>query len=141
MLDAGVLDLQASVIIDDTSLPRGYDLDGNRDVDYSDRVHWLHYLRKTWVGDANLDLEFNSSDMVQIFATGKYETGEDAGWAEGDWDANLEFNSSDMVAAFADGGYEKGPQPPAVAVPEPTSILLLVMGLTGLVTFRLPLGW
>jgi hypothetical protein len=74
--------------------------------------------------------------MVQVFAAGKYETGEDAGWAEGDWDANLEFNSSDMVAAFADGGYEQGLKTDAAGVPEPAPVLLLVTGLMAVVFRR-----
>jgi len=32
----------------------------------------------------------------------------------------------DMAAAFADGGYENGLRPPAVAVPEPASAILLL---------------
>ena len=83
--------------------------------------------------------QFNSSDLVQVFASVKYETGEAAGWAEGDWDGSGLFDSSDMVAAFADGGYEQGVRPDAVAVPEPMSVMLLVMGLIGLAIFRRPL--
>ena len=109
-------------------------------VNDDDRRVWIKDLKRTWFGDANLDGEFNSSDMVRVFAAGKYETDEEAGWAEGDWNSDLKFNSSDMVAAFADGGYERGPRPPAVAVPQPTSVLLLVVGLIGFAIFRRPLG-
>ena len=84
----------------------------------------------TYVGDSNLDGEFNSSDFVTVFSAGKYETGAAAGYAEGDWNGDKLFNSSDFVAAFAAGGYEKGPRP--AAVPEPASLLLLVLGLTAL---------
>ena len=65
--------------------------------------------------------------MVQVFQRGKYETGQRAGWAEGNWDADPDgvFNSSDMVAAFADGGYEKGLRTDAAAVPEPGAWLLV----------------
>ena len=52
---------------------------------------------------------FNSSDMAQVFAAGKYETGQEAGWADGDWNGDGIFDSSDMVTAFVDGGYEKSP--------------------------------
>ena len=90
---------------------------------------WVDDLKNTWIGDANLDGEFNSGDMVQVFVKGKYETGEDAGWEEGDWNGNLKFDSGDMVAAFVRGGYEKGLRTDAVAVPEPSGWWLIVMGL------------
>ena len=87
-------------------------------------------------GDADLNGEFNSSDMVQVFAAGKYETGESAGWSNGDWNGDGLFDSSDMVTAFADGGYEKGPRTGAVVVPEPGTALLLATGLWITVTVR-----
>jgi hypothetical protein len=93
-----------------------------------DLVRWVKHLRRTWVGDANLDGEFNSSDMVQVFVAGKYETEQDAGWAGGDWDGNGVFDSSDMVTALADGGYEQGPRTDGAAVPEPSAALLLLIG-------------
>ena len=85
------------------------DLDDDGHVDHQDHRVWVKVLKHTWFGDANLDGEFNSGDMVQVFVLGKYETGEEASWAEGDWNGDGFFDSSDMVAAFADGGYEKGP--------------------------------
>ena len=72
-LDAGDLDLQASVGIATQDLT--YDLNGDSVVDYAgDRVMWLHELKNVYVGDANLDSEFNSNDFVQVFQAGKYET-------------------------------------------------------------------
>ena len=52
-----------------------------------------------------------------------------AGWAVGDWDGDFRFDSSDSVAAFAAGGYELGPRQAVAAVPEPSSLLVLVMGI------------
>ena len=91
-------------------------------------------LRDTWFGDANLDNEFNSDDMVYVFAAGRYETGESAGWAAGDWNGDRVFSSGDMVIAFADGGYELGPRTGVAAVPEPASCLLLLYATTCLLT-------
>ena len=106
-----------------------FDVNADGTVDHEDHRIWVKDLKHTWFGDANLDLEFSSSDMVQVFAAGKYETEEYAGWADGDWNGDGLFDSSDMVAAFADGGYEKGQRVDAMAVPEPGGCTLLMVGL------------
>jgi hypothetical protein len=69
---------------------------------------------------------FDSGDLVLVFAGGKYETGEMAGWALGDWDGDMAFGSGDLVFAFSDGGYVAGASP--AAVPEPSGIVLLLLG-------------
>ena len=127
-LDTGDLDLQAAAIAGSLD-PAEFDLNDDGVVDYGDRVFWLHELKKVYVGDADLDGQFDSGDFVTVFTAGKYETGEPAVWIEGDWNADLVFDSGDFVAAFADGGYETGQYPSAVsAVPEPGSALLLLIG-------------
>ena len=85
----------------------------------------------TYLGDANLDGEFNSGDLVAVFKAGKYEQDVAAGWSEGDWDADGQFGTGDLVAAFKDGGYEQGPKPVA-AVPEPTATLILLAALVAI---------
>ena len=134
-LDAGDLDLQAAAI-SGVQHPPEFDLNGDSLVNYTDRQIWVNDLKKSWIGDANLDLEFNSGDMVQVFVRGKYETGQDAQWEEGDWNGDLKFGSSDMVAAFAAGGYEKGKRPVAAirSVPEPSSLTLACFALASLFT-------
>jgi uncharacterized protein YjbI with pentapeptide repeats len=118
-----------------------FDLNSDSIVDLADHRTWIKELKNTWFGDANMDGEFNSNDMVQVFAAGKYEAGwvrwserhpiihNGAGWAEGDWNSDGLFDSGDMVTAFVDGGYEKGVRTGAVSVPEPSAWLLSVMGL------------
>ncbi len=131
-LDAADLDLQAAAMVGGQN-PKDYDLNGDNVVDSGDREKWLHDLKKTWVGDANLDLVFDSNDFVQVFVAGKYETGASAGWEAGDWNGDRLFDTNDFVAAFVDGGYEIGQRPGAVsAVPEPSSIGLALMGLLSL---------
>jgi hypothetical protein len=111
-----------------------FDHNEDEKVDVDDRTIWVKDLKKTWIGDSNFDNEFNSGDLVQVFSAGKYETGQDAGWADGDWDGDMAFGSGDLVFAFSDGGYEQGP-PAVAAVPEPSSLSLLLVAMA--VFFRL----
>ncbi len=88
-----------------------FDLNSDGVVDVNDRVLWVKELKVTWFGDANLNGEFNSNDLVFVLAAGKYEDGipQNSGWADGDWNGDMEFDSSDLITALADGGYEMGP--------------------------------
>ena len=106
-----------------------YDLNNDNEVSAGDLHVWVKDLRNTWFGDADLDGEFNSEDLVAIFTSGEYEDdiGDNSGWAEGDWDADGDFTSGDLVVAFQDGGYEVGLRDPLVAVPEPSGILMFSM--------------
>ncbi len=111
-----------------------FDLNRDGSVDDGDRSTWVVDLKMTYFGDANLDGEFSSSDLVSVFAVGKYESGEDAGWSEGDWNGDGLFGSSDFVAAFADSGYEKGRR--NLAVPESSGVTLILVGLTTFASVR-----
>ena len=132
-LDAGDLDLQAAAI---AANDLAYDLNNDGATNYADRQVWVKDLKSTWIGDANLDGVFDSGDFVVAFTAGKYETGDPAGWADGDFDGNMLFDSADFVASFIDGGYEAGPVAAVAAVPEPSSILLILVGLLGVLRIR-----
>lgn len=54
-------------------------------------------------GDVNGDGVFNSSDLVVVFAAGKYNTGEDASYYEGDWNGDGVFDSADFVYVLQQG--------------------------------------
>ena len=97
-----------------------FDVNSDGAVNSKDVAFWARELANTWIGDSNLDLEFNSGDLVQVFSAGKYEQLVEAVWAEGDWNGDGRFDSGDLVEAFVGGGYEKGPRPALAAVPEPT---------------------
>ena len=125
----GVLDL-ADINLLTTGVAAGThdpDLDVNGDhlVNDTDIGVWVHYLKKTWIGDANLDGEFNSGDLVDVLTEGKYEIAVDASWEAGDWTGDRRFTSADLVSALADGGYEVGPRAAVAAVPEPGTMTLL----------------
>jgi hypothetical protein len=128
LLDAGDLDLQAIAMTIGPATPE-YDLHKDGVIDYEDRRIWVNDLKDTWIGDANLDYEFNSSDFVQVFQRGKYETGLEAGWQEGDFNGDTVFSSSDLVIGWGnDYGYERGPRPDVMEVPEPAALTPLVIG-------------
>jgi hypothetical protein len=133
ILDASDIDALAIDTANDL-----FDLDDDGDVDRNDRDIWVEDLRRTWYGDANLDGVFNSSDLVAVLAAGEYDDDIplNSGWATGDWDGNRDFTTSDLVDALADGGYEQGPRVTAAAVPEPSSVATLLVGLIAVATVR-----
>ncbi len=51
-----------------------FDVNQDGIVDELDLSDWVTTIKHTWFGDANLDGEFNSGDLVQVLAAGKYET-------------------------------------------------------------------
>lgn len=103
-----------------------FDVTDDMFLDDDDFERWVFELRNTWIGDANLDGEFNSGDLVQVFQASEYEDGiaGNSTWSTGDWNADREFDSGDLVTAFQNGGFEQGPRP-AAAVPEPAGMFLL----------------
>ena len=115
-----------------------FDLNADGLVNQTDHEIWVRDLKVTWFGDANLDLEFNSADLVAIFSAGEYEDNlvQNSVWATGDWNGDAEFNSSDLVVAFTDGGYELGPRPAGEAVPEPSACLLGLLAVASLLGYR-----
>ena len=135
VLSASDIDALTTAIINNASDLR-YDLNDDGNVDSTDHAHWVQELKNTWFGDASLDGEFSSEDMVVVFQAGKYELDIDAGWAEGDWTGDKRFGSEDLVAAFQDGGYELGTRAAVSAVPEPSCAILLGIGMIGLCRLR-----
>ena len=69
-----------------------------------------NYLYFAIPGDANLDGQFTSDDVVLTQTAGLYETDDPAQWHEGDFDGDERYTSNDLVAAWAEGHYEDGQQ-------------------------------
>ena len=96
-----------------------FDVNADGAVNNADFGAFIEECQGTWIGDSNLDGEFNSSDFVAVFTGGEYETGNDAGWALGDWNGDNKFDSSDFVCAFS-CSYEVGARDGGLmVVPEP----------------------
>ena len=129
-----------------------YDLNSDGAINSLDRDYLVGTIADTYLGDANLDGEFNSGDFVFVFQAGQYEDGvaNNSVWATGDWNGDTEFDSGDFVTAFQAGGYEvpRGAvagidsadfivafktgnyetDPVAAVVPEPSTLVLLSLG-------------
>ncbi len=110
-LDAADIDALAAAIRDGNRDPR-FDLNRDGTVDWKDQEYWVHDIKKTYFGDANLDGEFNSRDFVLVFSAGEYEdrVPGNSTWEEGDWNGDGEFSSSDFVTAWQSAGYDAGPR-------------------------------
>lgn len=135
--DATDIDALTNVVVAETH-ELMFDLNDDQLVDQADRTRWVKDLENSYFGDADLNGEFNTADLVAVFGAGKYEDSIplNAGWAEGDWNGDRDFSSSDLVAAFDDGGYEQGPRSGINAVPEPAGVSLLFIGSLALLTQR-----
>ncbi len=125
-VDIGDIDALSNAIFTQDTSPV-FDLDRSSTVDLEDLSFLVEGVLNTWIGDVDLDGEFNTRDLVDLFQRGEYEDklSQNSTWSDGDWNADLEFTSSDLVSAFQSSGYERGPRA-AVAVPEPDALCLLM---------------
>ncbi|MCA9213192.1 MAG: lamin tail domain-containing protein, partial [Planctomycetales bacterium] len=84
-----------------------YDLDGDSTLSNNDLDFLVETILRSSPGDANLDRQFDSSDLVMLFANGEYEDGiqNNSLWTEGDWNCDGEFNTSDWIVAFQRATY------------------------------------
>jgi hypothetical protein len=123
ILDAADID-QLSIQVRAATNDLLYDLNADALVNDLDRQVWVHDLKRTYFGDADLSGAFDSADLVRVLGFGEYEDGVELNstWLTGDWDGDGDFTSGDLVEALADGDYEAG----AAAVPEPNCIILAI---------------
>jgi hypothetical protein len=68
-------------------------------------------------GDANLDGTFDNFDLILVLQAAKYQTGEIAGWSEGNWNDDFVFDQNDIVAALTSGVFLTGPYQAISTVP------------------------
>ena len=132
-------DLDALTAANNANTPgTKFDVNGDGTLNKQDRAAWIHEIKNTYFGDANMDGEFNSGDLTEVFKANEYEDNLtlNSTWSEGDWNGDGDFDSGDLVEAFKDGGYEIGPRTAASPVPEPSSWILMAAGLLGVGRIR-----
>lgn len=138
-LDVADIDLLADAVAAGSVDPT-FDINQDSLVDVGDIVVMLESPDKfnSYIGDANLDGEFNSGDFVLVFSAGHYEKDlpDRSTWETGDWNGDGDFNSGDLVLAFQRGGYEQGPRAGLLAVPEPGASVLFVTAALGCLSHR-----
>ncbi len=107
---------------------RRFDLTDDGIVASDDVARWLHDFAGTDYGDADLDGVIDLSDFMKLASS--YEQSGD--WSDGDFDSNgyVDFNDFMMLAS------SMAAQPSVAAVPEPTGLHLLVVGIAVLLQFR-----
>lgn len=112
-----------------------YDLNDDQQLNALDRDILVHNIFRTTYGDADLNGQFNTQDLIKVFVAAEYEDDieNNSTWATGDWNGDFEFDSTDLILAGQDGGYERSPQ---AAVPEPSAAAMIFLGLIGLLKIR-----
>ncbi|MFC1758877.1 hypothetical protein ACFL2H_08925 [Planctomycetota bacterium] len=129
LLTANDIDLLSDVVRTGSNLVE-FDLDSDGQVTNSDRSVWIEDIMQTYFGDANLDGEFDSTDLVDVFVADEYEDDVmgNSSWADGDWNGDRDFNTSDLVLSFRNRGYEQGPRTVGGAiVPEARCPMILIL--------------
>jgi hypothetical protein len=117
-----------------------FDITGDGFVNAADIKSFVEDASKlnTWVGDINLDGEFNTGDLVGLFQAGEFEdaVAMNSTWATGDFNGDGDFGTGDLVAAFQGGGFEQGQRTAVASVPEPNSMVLVLFAAMSFLGFR-----
>jgi hypothetical protein len=119
------LELLKDAVLSGANAP-AFDVNNDRLVNQTDREMWVEVLSNTFFGDANLDGQFDSGDLVAVFVAAEYEDAiaDNSTWAEGDWNGDCDFDTSDLILAFQKGAYERGIRAAVQAVPEGTGLMI-----------------
>jgi hypothetical protein len=91
------------------------DRDGDGQVTIEDFAAMVQAGWQTSLGDTDLNGVFDSTDLVQAFVYGRYESALPATWISGDRDCDGRFTSRDLIWAFRSGGYVAASQAAAVS--------------------------
>ena len=120
VVDVADLDVLTAKVVAGTD-DLQFDLDGNEVVNSADRIYWVTNIKRTFVGDANLDGRVDSMDLNSVALSWQ-----DAGvlsWSQGDFTGDGIVNASDLNDLAVN--WQAGD---LAAVPEPCALALLVTG-------------
>ena len=83
-----------------------FDVTDDGATNQADLRAWIKDLEHSWFGDANLDGQFDSLDLVTLLEAGQYKDNvrRNSTWSTGDWNADGEFDKADIVLALQSGG-------------------------------------
>jgi hypothetical protein len=129
MLGIGDLDLLADAINANAN-EASFDITGDGLVNGADRQEWVEVLKGTAFGDSNLDGQVNAADLNQL--GGNWLITNATSWGQGDFNGDGNINASDLNDLG--GNWQFGVN--AAAVPEPSTFLLVLLGLAGLMVRR-----
>ena len=128
VLSAEDIDLLSAEI--DSSEPRGwFDLNNDDMVDQDDRSVWVHDLKQTSFGDADLDGKVDFADFLLL--SGSFS--KSGGWAMGDFDGSGDVAFADFLILSENFGASKAN---IASVPEPSCQFLVLLGLASSLGLR-----
>lgn len=119
-LDAADADLLISYFGD-----AAYDLTGDSMTNAADLAYWVEEIYGSFTGDANLDYSVDLLDLSALASA----FGEPGSYAEGDFDGSGVVDLLDLSALASNFGS-------VVSLPEPTSVVLMVLGASAVMCRR-----
>lgn len=108
-----------------------YDLDGSGTVDLGDRDEWLSQVN-SFPGDFDLNGEVVAGDLNVL--GGNWRRMDLTSWGQGDSDGDGDADAGDLNALGSNWQAGVAAASSTAAVPEPTGIMLSLLGLLGLFT-------
>jgi hypothetical protein len=129
----GVLDmsdlLALTDVVDAGSNDPRFNLTGDEVVNLIDRDTWITKIKKTTLGDANLDGRVEFSDFLAL----SKNYGQPGDWAAGDFDGDRQIQFPDFL--ILSENYGRGSMA-TTSVPEPTAGTLFAIAAIAFIPFR-----